>query len=256
MSRVFAHACEYVEKQQEAQQKFVLFVVGATASGKSGLAVELAQKYDGEIISLDSRQFYKDFNIGTNKVTTEEMGGVAHHLIDVSRADTVLTLVDVMKLSLEAIESCFKRGKLPICVGGTGLYTDALCRGYDSFEVQEFEGENDISVLKELRERVGDFETLELAIDVARETLYEKINTRVDEMMDEGLLDEVKALAEKYDRSLPAMSGIGYKQLFMYLDGEVSLETGVNLIKRDTRRYAKRQLTWFRHHGDVKWLEN
>lgn len=255
MSRVFENACTYINEKQKAQHPFVLFVVGATASGKSGLAVELAQKYDGEVISLDSRQFYKDFDIGTNKVDAKEMDGVVHHLVDISTADAVLTLVDVMKLALEAIESCFKRGKMPICVGGTGLYTDALCRGYDAFEAQTFEGEADVAALQSVRDRVGEYDSLELAIDVPREILYEKINTRVDEMMDEGLLDEVRHLAEKYDRNLPAMSGIGYKQLFMYLDGDVSLEEAVDLIKRDTRRYAKRQLTWFRHHGDVQWLD-
>ena len=240
---------------KEAQGRLVLFVVGPTASGKTALAVELAKKFNGEVISLDSRQFYKGMDIGTAKVTKEEMCGIPHHLLDICEPQRVLTLVDVMKLALEAIEDCFGRNKLPICVGGTGLYVDALCRKYENFKKKTFDGEVGADEVVKLREKLGDFATLEIGIEIDRKELYERINKRTEKMFDEGLINEVKKILKSGCMSdLPALSGIGYKWPIKYLRDEISLAEAIELTKRDTRRYAKRQMTWFRHHGEVKWV--
>lgn len=251
MSTAFQTACGLIDSQKAQDDRLVLFVVGPTGSGKTKFAVEIAQKYGGEIISLDSRQFYRGFDIGTDKICSEEMQGVAHHLIDIADGDEVVTLVDVVLHALTAIDDCLGRGVLPICIGGTGLYTDALCRQYDDFNDVN---STDLTRIRDLRSRIGTYGTLELALDVPRERLYEKINARVDVMFDRGLVDEVSGLMEKYDISLPSMTGIGYRQVVWYLQGLITLDECKYMIQRDSRRYAKRQFTWFRHHGDVHWL--
>jgi len=256
MNPLVQSASEIIDSHITAQPRLVLFVVGPTASGKSSLGVELAQKYNGEVISLDSRQIYQGMDIGTGTVTDEEMSGVPHHLISVVSPTEVLTLVDIVSRALVVIQDCFDRGVLPVCVGGTGLYVDALCRGYDDFIKADLTDSADLSELRVQRASVGEFATLELGIRMDRERLYDRINERTGAMFDQGLMDEVQALLDAgVDTALPALTGIGYKLPVQYLEGKISLEECITNTKRDARHYAKRQMTWFAHHGDLFWLD-
>lgn len=217
----------------------IITVVGPTASGKSGLAIELSRKFNGEIISCDSRQIYRGMDIGTAK--EKDFQGITHHLLDVVDPDQRYTLVDFQNDANRVIARIINKGKLPVLVGGTGLYVSAVTENWDV----------DQKTKKDLL-----YDVLELAIEVDRKQLYERIDQRVDQMMDEGLVEEVKTVGEKFGYDNVAMTGIGYRQICDYLKGETTLSLAVEQIKKDTRHYAKRQLTWWRHHGDVKWIKN
>lgn len=283
----------------------VIVIVGPTASGKTSVSVELAKRINGEIISADSMQIYKEMNIGTAKVTKEEMQGIKHYLIDVISPDEAFNVTKYKKMAEEAIEEILKKGKTPIIVGGTGLYINTLVNGIEFTEVGEDKNFRDemqkIAIEKgskylhdELRKidseaaniidennvrrviraleiykvtgktktRLDEESRKEVkydykiyGIETPREILYDRINKRVDKMLEEGLIDEVKSLLEKYNFSLTALQGLGYKEVKEYLDGEISYEEMVEKLKIETRRYAKRQLTWFRKNKEITWCE-
>jgi tRNA dimethylallyltransferase len=284
----------------------VYVIGGPTASGKSKLAVELAKKINGEIISADSMQIYKEMNIGTAKITKEEMQGIKHYLIDIVSPNERYSVSNFKNDAELAIEEILKKGKTPIIVGGTGLYIDSLIYGIE-FQDEEIDTEyreklnkiaenegleklynkakeidpeamkkisiNDkkriIRVL-EIYHKTGKTKTKQeiesrkkelkynfkvFAIDMDREKLYSRIEKRVDMMVDEGLIGEVKGILEKYNQFPTAMQGLGYKETVEYLQNKISKEEMIEKIKKKTRHYAKRQLTWFRKNKTTIWLD-
>ena len=287
--------------------KPIVYVIGGpTASGKSKLAVELAKKVNGEIISADSMQIYKEMNIGTAKVNKEEMQGVQHYLVDFVSPDERYSVSNFKKDAEKAIEEILEKGNTPIVVGGTGLYIDSLIYGieFQNEEVdleyreklnkiadekgleslykkaQEIDPEamkkisiNDrkriIRVLEiyhktgktkteqELQSRKNEvkYEYKVFAITMDREKLYERIEKRVDSMIEQGLIEEVKQILNKYHTFPTAMQGLGYKEVVEYLEGSCTKEEMIEKIKKETRHYAKRQLTWFRKNKETIWLD-
>ena len=287
--------------------KPIVYVIGGpTASGKSKLAVELAKKVNGEIISADSMQIYKEMNIGTAKVNKEEMQGVQHYLVDFVSPDERYSVSNFKKDAERAIEEILAKGKTPIVVGGTGLYIDSLIYGIE-FQDEEVDLEyreklnkiadeeglenlhkmaqkidpeamkkisvNDkkriIRVLEiyhktgktkteqELQSRKNEvkYEYKVFAITMDREKLYERIEKRVDSMIEQGLIEEVKQILNKYHTFPTAMQGLGYKEVVEYLEGSCTKEEMIEKIKKETRHYAKRQLTWFRKNKETIWLD-
>ena len=284
----------------------VIVICGPTASGKTGLSVKLAQTMNGEIVSCDSMQIYKDMNIGTAKVTKEEMQGIPHYLIDFVSPDKRYSVADFQNDSEKAISEIIAKGKTPIVVGGTGLYVDTLV-----YHIQYPEIETDLEYRKQLEEMIQEqglevayekakeidpqatekissndqkrimrileiyhqtgktktqleiesrreeppYEYLVYAIDMDREKLYDRINQRVDSMINQGLIEEVKELLEKYKEFPTAMQGLGYKEVVAYLKGDLTKEEMIETLKQETRRYAKRQLTWFRKNKEIKWID-
>jgi tRNA dimethylallyltransferase len=281
--------------------KKLIAIAGPTASGKTAFAVQLAQKLATEIISTDSRQFYKELSIGTAKPTVNEMNGVKHHFIDSHSIHTPLTVGQYEIEALDLLNTLFKKYDTVICVGGSGMFLKAITDGTHQFphspSIQEkLQQEVDLngldSLLKELKQRDIDtfsqvdkenparviraleicmitneklselkkknkgernFSSSYYILDHRREVLYDRINKRVDLMLENGLIDEVKKVYPF--RNLQTLNTVGYKELFTYLDSEISLEEAIELIKRNTRRYAKRQLTWFRSLPDATWLQ-
>lgn len=283
----------------------VYVIGGPTASGKSNLAVELAKRINGEIISADSMQIYKDMNIGTAKITPEEMQGINHYLIDFVSPDERYSVSSFKKDAEKAIEAILAKGKVPIIVGGTGLYIDSLILGIEFQDekidteyreslnkIAEEQGlqklynmaqaidpvamkkisENDkkriIRVL-EIYHKTGKTKTEQelesrkskikynykvFAITMDRQVLYEKIEKRVDKMVEQGLIDEVQGILNKYQKFPTAMQGLGYKEVVEYLENKTTKEEMVEKIKKETRHYAKRQLTWFRKNKNIIWL--
>lgn len=284
----------------------VIVICGPTASGKTALGVELAKKIDGEVVSCDSMQIYKDMTIGTAKPLPEEMQGIKHYLIDSVSPDIRYSVAEFKQDATNAIEEILKKGKVPILVGGTGLYIDSLIYGieYNDIEIDEEyrnslekiakeEGldalyskakeidrdamekisPNDkkriIRVLEiykatgktktqqesESRLKEVEYDFRIFAIDMNRQVLYDRINKRVDRMIEDGLIDEVEGLLNKYNKFPTAMQGLGYKEVVEYLNGNCSKEDMIDNIKMQTRRYAKRQLTWFRKNKQTTWIE-
>jgi len=281
----------------------VIFVVGPTASGKTGLAITLARRFNGEIVSADSMQIYKGISIASAAPTEEEKQLAVHHLVEFLEPEIKFSVADYVVLARKVIEDIISRGKLPIIVGGTGLYIDALIEGIEftdektSSEVREnIEKEYDdiggVEMLRKLSEIdaltaeklspndkkriVRAFEVYytsgititeqnerskingkpydETVIGIScydREKLYERINKRVDLMVQSGIVEEAKSMRDKGYTSAQA---IGHKECYDYLDGKVSLEEAIEKLKRETRRYAKRQLTWFRRNENINWV--
>ena len=268
----------------------VLVVVGPTAVGKTALGIDLAIKFNGEIISGDSQQVYQGLDIGTAKVTMAEQAQVPHHLIDVRKWTENFSVHDFVIEANQLIKEILDQGKVPIIVGGTGLYIQSLIEGYhlggqenheEMMKLREelsllsdeelFEKEikinPDISELNRRRairflelqtfgsqdENLGsDYDFLLIGLNADRKVLYDRINQRVDQMMREGLLDEARTLYEQAPE-VQAAKGIGYKEFFPYFSGDISLEEAVELVKRNSRRYAKRQLTWFKNRMSVEF---
>ncbi|MBX6423828.1 tRNA (adenosine(37)-N6)-dimethylallyltransferase MiaA [Thermosulfurimonas sp. F29] len=288
----------------DARSKKILAVVGPTGVGKTALGIELAERFGGEIVNFDSVQVYRYLDIGTAKPTPEERARVPHHLIDILEPDEPFNAAAFVERADCVIAEIVARGKVPILVGGTGLYLRALLHGLFPVEVPEElrrtlrerlkrEG---LSVLyQELRRRDPEaarrihphdrvrvlralevclatgktfsemvrthafrerrYKALKIGLHLPRDELYRRLNERVDRMLEAGLLEEVKALLERgFSPELKPLQSIGYRHMIAYLKGEVSLEEAVRLMKRDTRRYAKRQLTWFRADPEVKWF--
>ena len=268
----------------------LLAVVGPTAVGKTALGIELAKQFNGEIISGDSQQVYRQLDIGTAKATPEEQAEAVHHLIDVRNVDETYSVYDFVQEASAAISDIVSRGKLPIIVGGTGLYLQSLLEGYhlggqvDQEKVLAYRKELDLLSDDELFEKIAeqkieipqinrrrairalelakfgkdlenketDYDAYLIGLNDDRQVLYDRINRRVDLMVENGVLDEAKWLYDNY-REVQAARAIGYKELFPYFSGEESLENCVEKLKQNTRRFAKRQLTWFRNRMAVQF---
>lgn len=279
----------------------IVVICGPTASGKTALGIELANKLNGEIISCDSMQIYKEMDIGTAKPTEEERKMAKHHLIDFVSPDRRYSVADFKKDANRTIENILSRGKMPILVGGTGLYINSLI-----YNIEYNEEKTDIEYRKELekielsklyemalkvdkeamekisqsdRKRISrvleiyhstgktkteleimsrkelkyDYKIYVLSMD--REILYDRINKRVDLMIQNGLIDEVQNIIKKYKEFPTAMQGLGYKEVVQYLNKEITKDEMIEKIKQESRRYAKRQLTWFRAYKDATWLD-
>ena len=218
-------------------QKKIIAIVGQTASGKSRLALDLAREFDGELIAADSRTIYKGMNIGTAKSQQDE---IAEWGIDLVSPDEKFNAFDFKEYAEQKIQDIINRGKLPIVVGGTGLYIQALI---DNFNFEGEQGESE-------------YDALQIAVVWPREELYEQIDSRVDKMIEKGLVEEVRGLRERYGCDIKSMTGIGYRQVCEYLDKKIDKEEMIRLIKRDTRHYAKRQMTWFKRDDRIHWVES
>ena len=284
----------------------IIAIVGPTAVGKTALAIELAKRYNGEIISCDSMQVYKGMDIGTAKPTREEMAQVKHHLIDIKEPNESFSCADYAVLAKKAIDDVAKRGKTPIFCGGTGLYLDSVieipsfCETAKDEEyrayLENYAKKNGNSALHEMlkeidpesalathennvkrvvraleiyhvtgmtkthwdelsRKEAEPFDSVVIGLDYrSRDTLYRRIDQRVDIMLSAGLESEVAALDSPGFRASTASQGIGYKELLAYRDGRYTLPEAVEAIKKGSRNYAKRQLTWFRRDPRVQWI--
>ena len=289
------------------KKKPLIVLTGPTAAGKTKLSIRLAKKIGGEIISADSMQVYKGMDIGSAKIKTEEMEGICHHLVDVLEPYEEFHVVRFQKMAKEALEKIYAKGHIPIVVGGTGFYIQALLydidftenKGDDSCrqELLTFAREHGEEALHEKLRQVDPVSAREIhfrnvkrvvralefyrqsgipisvhnereraktspyafcyfVLNDDREKLYERIDRRVDEMMEEGLEREVRSLKNRgFTKNIVSMQGLGYKEMLDYLDGECPLEEAVYRIKRDTRHFAKRQITWFKRERDVIWLD-
>lgn len=285
----------------------VIAIVGPTASGKTGLAVSVAEKFDGEVVSADSMQIYSELSVGTAKPTEEEMRGIPHHMVGFLSVDKDYSVANYVSAASEKIKDIAERGKLPIICGGTGLYIDSLLTNTEFSEIKSdqklrekfvaFAYEHGNEALYSRLEQI-DPETAKLvhpnnvgrvarAIEIFevtgktmsehrrcshsvpspydvcyigtgfedRDKLYNRIEHRIDEMLDKGLLDEARFLFEHAGVSTAAQA-IGYKEFYRYFTKEITLEEAVVQLKTDTRHYAKRQLTWFRRNGQIEWFCN
>lgn len=283
----------------------LIVIIGPTAVGKTKLSIELAKQLDGEIISGDSMQIYKGMDIGTAKVSEEEMQGIPHYLIDIKEPDESFSVAEFQEIVRKQIDDIHARGKMPMIVGGTGLYIQSVIYDYQFTEtpsdekvrermevfikahgidplyekLKEIDPDSAAAIHKNNHRRViralevyevtgkkfSDYtkeQSQELLYDVSiigltmdRDVLYERINHRVDMMMQAGLLDEVKSLYESGLHDVQSIQAIGYKELYAYFVGRCTLEEAVEQLKQNSRRYAKRQLTWFRNKMPVKWIE-
>ncbi|WP_251500082.1 tRNA (adenosine(37)-N6)-dimethylallyltransferase MiaA [Otoolea muris] len=292
--------------RMNGQKQRLIIVTGPTAVGKTALSVALAKRLCGEIISADSMQVYRHMDIGSAKVSEEEMGGVRHHLIDILEPSEEFNVARFKQLAGEAVRDIASRGAVPIVAGGTGFYIQALLYDIDFTQTTEDpafrremeekagrEGPMAIhALLREVDPRAADaihannvkrviralefnrqtgmrisdhneaerqkesaFDSYYYVLTTDRPALYERIDRRVDQMMEQGLVGEVERLrAMGCRRDMVSMQGLGYKEILSYLDGEISLDEAVRIIKRDTRHFAKRQLTWFKREREVRWL--
>ncbi|MDO4307731.1 MAG: tRNA (adenosine(37)-N6)-dimethylallyltransferase MiaA [Eubacteriales bacterium] len=289
-----------------AEKPPLIVLTGPTAVGKTKLSISLAKAVHGEIISADSMQVYKYMDIGSAKILPDEMQGVPHHLVDVLKPEEEFHIVRFQEMAKEAMDRIYAKGRIPILVGGTGFYIQAVTRdidfteasqedGYrreleelaekegaeslhqmlaevDPVSAEEIHANNVKRVIRALefyhqngtpisahnqeqKEHLSPYNLAYFVLNAPRPLLYERIEQRVDAMMKNGLLDEVEGLkARGYHRGMVSMQGLGYKELLAYLDGEYPLEEAVRILKRDTRHFAKRQLTWFRREKEVIWV--
>lgn len=282
----------------------IIIICGPTAVGKTATSIKLAQKLNTEIISADSMQIYKSMDIGTAKVTSDEMSGIKHHMIDIAKPNENFSVSDFYNRSSKIIDRLFSEKKIPIIAGGTGLYINSLIYKMDfnktSFDenirdkywkmyyeygsdylyelllnkdknmAQSIEKNNVKRVIRALEifenndamrvfskvDEFQDYKTYMYVLKLDRSILYERINKRVDMMIENGLIEEVKTLLKNgTDSDAQSMKAIGYRQIISYLQGEIDENTAIELIKRDSRRYAKRQYTWFRRYDFAKWID-
>ena len=283
----------------------LIAVIGPTASGKTGLAVEIAKKFGGEVVSADSMQIYSELTVGTAKPTEKEMEGVPHHLIGHKSIDEEYSVVDYVEEAKNAIADIFSRGKLPVLCGGTGLYVDSLLSNTEFSEIKsdpdvrkklyDFAEENGNEALfeklkeidpesaakthannlirvvramevyevtgKTMSEHQKDSHPIPSIYDVCyigtnfadRDKLYARIEQRIDEMLEEGVEEEARFLFE-HNGTCTAAQAIGYKEFYPYFRGEMSRENAISVLKKETRHYAKRQITWFRRNDKINWL--
>ena len=283
----------------------IVVICGPTASGKTSLSIELAKKINGEIVSADSMQIYKEMNIGTAKTTIEEMQGIKHYLLDFVSPEERYSVADYKKDAKIAIKEIINKGKTPIVVGGTGLYIDSLiyeieypniefdeeyrrklekrvktdgleslykeAKEIDPLAIQKISPNDEKRILRileiykvtgktktqqeiESRKKTVEYDYKVFALNWDRALLYERINKRVDLMIQQGLVKEVEGILERHKKFPTAMQGLGYKEVVQYLNGEISELEMIDKIKMETRRYAKRQLTWFRKNKQSVWL--
>lgn len=273
----------------------LIAIVGPTAVGKTALSIELAKKFNCEIISIDSVQIYKRFDIGSAKVAPEEMDGVVHHLIDELEPNDTCSVYDFQKLAREKIDDIHSRGKMPLLIGGTGFYMNAVLNNYEFTNLEEKNYDIDVEKAKQyLKENYIDtYNNIDLdnhrrvinaynyvrneqksvtinnngdtilekynpyliVLNTEREVLYNRINKRVELMFEQGLEDEVKGIINDYGTELQALGAIGYKEMLPYLKGDISKEETISAISQNSRRYAKRQLTWFRNKMNGVWYD-
>lgn len=284
----------------------LFMIVGPTAIGKTGVSIALTKALNGEIISADSMQIYKYMDIGTAKVKKEEMEGIPHYLVDIINPDQDFTVSNYKDCAKKIITEIHSRGKLPIVVGGTGLYINSLIydlnftkvasdnklrielekigdkygnkflhnklkkideesarkihendrkRTIRAIEIYKVTGKPMSLHNKNFRKPNNDYNLTIIGLNMDRERLYQRINNRVDLMVSDGLLEEVKNLLNMgYDKNMISMQGIGYKEIIMYLEGHIELDKSIEIIKRGSRNYAKRQLTWFRRNKTINWM--
>ncbi len=289
------------------ETKPLVILTGPTAVGKTALSIKLASEIGGEIISADSMQVYRQMDIGSAKIKPEEMGGIPHHMIDILEPEEEFNVCLFEKLALEAMEQIYERGHIPVVVGGTGFYIQALLyqidfteeetdtayrdklwqlgeekgnhylhellRKVDPKSAEEIHENNRKRVIralefyencgkpisthnKEQRQKTSAYNSCYFVLTDDRKKLYERIESRVDQMLSKGLVDEVRTLKERgCNASMVSMQGLGYKEILEYLDGRCSLLEAVEKIKKETRHFAKRQLTWFRREKDVIWID-
>ena len=294
-------------KQQYKTKKPLIILTGPTAVGKTKLSIELAKAVNGQMISADSMQVYRHMDIGTAKIRSEEMQGIPHYLIDVLDPWESFDVVRFQTMAKEALEKIYAAGAIPIVVGGTGFYIQALLYDIDfdendsetdyRTELQAFADlhgsealhdrlrqvdeksalmihpNNVKRVIRALefyhqtgtrisehnetqRQKESPYRFVYFVLDDERERIYRRIDQRIDQMLDQGLVAEVKQLRDMgCTRDMVSMQGLGYKEILAYLDGECTLEEAVYILKRDTRHFAKRQLTWFRREQEVRWIE-
>ena len=270
----------------------VIVITGPTAVGKTKLSIELAKRYNGEIINADAVQVYKGLDIGSAKVTEEEKEDILHHLFDIKEVDEEYTIYHYQKDCRKLIKEVQGRGKTPILVGGTGLYIKAALYDYKLTEEKEtntydnltdeelynklLEVDKDIVIDKNNRRRLIRalnyykennksintnttnkllYDAIFIGLTTDRRILYDKINTTVDIMIKDGLLNEVKAFYDKNVRTKPLLNAIGYREIYSYFDGNISLEEATDKIKQNSRHYAKRQYTFFNHQLPIVWFE-
>ena len=288
-------------------KKPLIILTGPTAVGKTKASIALAKAVNGEIISADSMQVYKHMDIGSAKIRPEEMQGIKHYLVDVLEPDEEFHVVRFQQMAKEAMAEIYAKGKIPIIVGGTGFYIQAILNDIDFTEnnedspyrkeleqialekgnefVHQLLAEVDpesaetihannvkrviraLEFYKQTGQKISEHNERERAkespydfcyfvLNDERDTLYNRIELRIDQMIEEGLIDEVKSLKDKgYTRDMVSMQGLGYKEILDYLNGESTLEEAVYILKRDTRHFAKRQLTWFRREREVIWIQ-
>ena len=284
----------------------LIILTGPTASGKTALSVELAKRIGGEIISADSMQVYRHMDVGSAKVTAEEMDGVPHHLIDVLDPQDAFNVVVFQEMAKKAMEEIYRNGHIPIVAGGTGFYIQALLNDIDFTEndgdteyrqsLEKLAAEQGANVLheklravdpasadaihannvkrviralefyeqtgkrisehnEEERQKESPYNFAYYVLNMDRARLYSRIDMRVDKMVEDGLVEEVEKLKSMgCTRDMVSMQGLGYKEILDYLAGECSLEEAIYILKRDTRHFAKRQLTWFKREKEVSWL--
>ena len=233
----------------DSSREKLVVILGATSTGKSSLALELAEKFDTEIISADSMAVYKNFNVGTAKPTQAELERVPHHLINILDAEEKFSVGEFVRRARPIITELNLRGKIPIVAGGTGLYIQALVEGYELGA-----GKSLISHYK----RTGElfYDALVFGLTSDRPALYDGINRRTEKMFAGGLVDEVKnLLASGIAPNAQAMTGIGYKETVEYLQGGATLDETISKVAQATRNFAKRQLTWYRRMHYIKWLK-
>lgn len=290
----------------EQSKPNLLVLIGPTAVGKTKMSIELAKAFGCEIISGDSMQVYRGMDIGTAKISSDEMEGIPHHLIDIHEPDYPYSVAEFQEQSERLIKNITNRDKLPFIVGGTGLYIESVCYGFQFSETGadedfrqsqfKFAEDNGAEALhqklnqvdpksaerlhpNDLRRVVRALEIFHLTgaplsaqlasqkkespyhlclvgLTMDRQMLYNRIEERIDIMLSQGLVKEVSELMDKgYAPGLVSMQGLGYKEIVSYLQGQYSYEEAVELLKRDTRRFAKRQLSWFRHMKDIEWVD-
>lgn len=285
-----------------APKPLLISIVGPTAVGKTSLAIELAQWLDAEIVSADSRQFYREMTIGTAKPSKQELGLVPHHFINSHSIDTVYSAGEFGRDAIEKIGQLHQNGQAVIAVGGSGLYLKALWEGFDEMpeigasvreelnelfkkkgldflllelekkdpdyfnEVDRNNGQRVIRALEVIRSTGKPFSSfrrnekkelpyinLKIGLDESREVLFDRINQRMDLMIEQGLFSEAEGLFDFKEHN--ALQTVGYSEIYGFMDGEYDREEAIRLLKRNSRRYAKRQLTWFRRYDDIHWFE-
>ena len=292
---------------QSMKKKPLIILTGPTAVGKTKASIGLAKALNGEIISADSMQVYREMDIGSAKIRPEEMQGVKHYLVDVLEPDEEFHVVRFQQMAKQAMEEIYAKGKVPIVVGGTGFYIQALLydidftesnedtsyreeleciakehgaeylhemlQAIDSASAESIHANNVKRVIRALefykltgqkisehnekeRAKESPYEFCYFVLNDDRKLLYDRIDLRIDQMLEEGLVEEVTALKNKgYKKDMVSMQGLGYKEILDYLNGSCTLEEAVYILKRDTRHFAKRQLTWFRRERDVIWID-
>lgn len=296
-----------MQRSYREEKKKLIILTGPTAVGKTALSIGLAKQIQGEIVSADSIQVYRHLDIGSAKITREEMQGIPHHLIDILDPTEAFHVMEFKKRALEAMEGIYGRGHIPILTGGTGFYIQALLydiqfsdemddgyrdiltgirkekgeaylhtmlREVDPVSADKIHQNNTKRVIralefyhqtgrpisehnKEEQNRVSPYNFAYFVLNRNREELYKRIELRIDQMLKDGLVEEVKNIKASFPvtKDMTSMQGLGYKEILAYLNGECSLEEAIYILKRDTRHFAKRQLTWFKREREVIWLD-